>query len=423
MSKNASFKGDISGTIENQVNDWDNQTVGGTKTFSEEIQADAGIDFGSSIISGSGAVSASFFHGDGTGLTNTGTITSYSNHATDRLIAGGASASAIKALSDVTFTAGKLGVAGQISASLGVTGSTLHGAGGAITALDAGNISAGSLSAARLNLDSAGGLEANSDSLRINLSSSTSGLFLDSDGLAVNPSRLTSTAAYADTTTIIVQGASDSIASKMAFSTLEASMTIAAPNLTGEINNDRFPDAINVPKLSGSTHISGAFFFGDGAGLTNVTSTPTPAGSNTQIQFNNNGAIAADADLTFLTGSNTLVTSNVSASVNISGSSLYLQDEIIFGGDTFLNSDGNVTAGNGSFNEITASSEISSSADVYGANFRGNGSTLTGLPVQTYSNYTANRLLAAGGSSNAITALSALTYNNPVQCPILAYYI
>ena len=50
MSKNASFKGDISGTIENQVNDWDTQTIGGTKTFTNQVHIRGGIDFDSSTI-------------------------------------------------------------------------------------------------------------------------------------------------------------------------------------------------------------------------------------------------------------------------------------------------------------------------------------------------------------------------------------
>ena len=95
------------------------------------------------------------------------------------------------------------------------------------------------------------------------------------------------------------------------------------------------------------------------------------------------GAIAADADLTFLTGSNTLATSNVSASVNISGSSLYLQDEIYVGGQAFLDIETNVAANNASFAEVTASSTISSSADVYGAAFIGDGRQLSGAPVNT----------------------------------------
>ena len=66
FSKNASFKGDISGTIENQVNDWDTQTVNGAKTFTN-LTASNGIVFSDGLISGSGTISASFFFGDGAG--------------------------------------------------------------------------------------------------------------------------------------------------------------------------------------------------------------------------------------------------------------------------------------------------------------------------------------------------------------------
>ena len=64
MGKNASFKGDISGTIENQVNDWDNQSISGNKTFTAAITSSADV-----MLSGSGKVSASFFYGDGSGLS------------------------------------------------------------------------------------------------------------------------------------------------------------------------------------------------------------------------------------------------------------------------------------------------------------------------------------------------------------------
>ena len=51
MGKNASFKGDISGTIENQVNDWDNQSISGNKTFTAAITSSADV-----MLSGSGKV-------------------------------------------------------------------------------------------------------------------------------------------------------------------------------------------------------------------------------------------------------------------------------------------------------------------------------------------------------------------------------
>ena len=370
----------------------------------------ANLDFGAGLVSGSGNISASFFYGDATHLTNAGTITSYSNHATDRLLAGGASSTSIKGLSTVTFTGGKLGVTGQISASLGVSGSTLHGNGLAITGLNANNIATGNLSAARLDLGSAGGLEDNSDSLRINLSSSTSGLSLSGDGLALDVATLTSDGTYSDTKTIIVQDGTGN-PKKQPLTVLETNMTIAGGNITGTgvIPNAALPTLISVATLSASVMISGAFLEGDGSRLTNVGSTPSPAGANSQIQFNDDAAFAGDADLIFITGSNTLATSNLSASVNISGSSLYLQDEIYVGGQAFLDIETNVAANNAWFNEITASSIISSSADVYGANFRGNGSTLNNVPLG--SSNASSVVFVDNYSNKTITTNSAFTFD------------
>ena len=61
-----------------------------------------------------------------------------------------------------------------------------------------------------------------------------------------------------------------------------------------------------VGDITASVNVSGAFFYGDGSGLTGITATAAPAGSNTEIQFNADGVTAADADLVWLTGSNTL---------------------------------------------------------------------------------------------------------------------
>ena len=376
MSKNASFKGDISGTIENQVNDWDNQSIGGNKTFTAAITSSADV-----MLSGSGKVSASFFYGDATHLTNAGTITSYSNHATNRLIAGGASSTAIKGLSTVTFADGKLGVTGQISASLGVSGSEFHGDGSNLTAVTASFVTASNVVGVF-------------DAAKI-----ATGTFADARIPNLDTAKIT-TGTFADARI-----------SEASVTQHQAALDIAGGQLTGNqsIANARLQDTVSVVNVTASGHMSASTFHGDGTALTGVTATPTPAGSNTQIQFNNNGAIAADADLTFLTGSNTLATSNVSASVNISGSSLYLQDEIIVGGQTFVNSEGNVTAGNGSFIEITASSTISSSADVYGANFRGNGSTLNNVPLG--SSNAASIVFVDNSTNKTITTNSAFTFN------------
>ena len=99
---------------------------------------------------------------------------------------------------------------------------------------------------------------------------------------------------------------------------------------------------INGP-LSASTNISASAFYGDGSTLTGIS----PAGSNTEVQFNNAGAFGASPRATIvtapttaalvITGSVTVTGSalntattidgtHVSSSLNISGSSIYAED-------------------------------------------------------------------------------------------------
>ena len=49
--------------------------------------------------------------------------------------------------------------------------------------------------------------------------------------------------------------------------------------------------------VSSSLNLSASAFYGDGSNLTNITSTPSPAGLNGQIQFNNQGSAAGTAEL------------------------------------------------------------------------------------------------------------------------------
>ena len=51
--------------------------------------------------------------------------------------------------------------------------------------------------------------------------------------------------------------------------------------------------------ISASGFVSASSFAGDGAGLTNVSATATPAGSDTQVQFNDGGSLGASSILTF----------------------------------------------------------------------------------------------------------------------------
>tara|TARA_B100000963_G_scaffold360617_1_gene392185 strand:+ start:1736 stop:2815 length:1080 start_codon:yes stop_codon:yes gene_type:complete len=78
-------------------------------------------------ISASSFISASTFHGDGSGLTGVGgaVITSYTNPSNNRVVTS-VDSNTVNSEANLTFDGSKLSATGQISASLGVTGSSLH---------------------------------------------------------------------------------------------------------------------------------------------------------------------------------------------------------------------------------------------------------------------------------------------------------
>jgi hypothetical protein len=117
--------------------------------------------------------------------------------------------------------------------------------------------------------------------------------------------------------------------------------------------------------------------------LTGVTAAPSPAGSDTEIQFNDGGSLAGDPQLLFLKATNTLATTALSASGDLSGSSLRILDSIFTGGNTFLDSNGNIftanISGSGTIH-VVGSASFGNDLSITGAYF-GDGRQLTGLPI------------------------------------------
>lgn len=72
--------------------------------------------------------------------------------------------------------------------------------------------------------------------------------------------------------------------------------------------------------LTASVNISASAFYGDGTGLTGVQG--LPGGSDTSIQFNNNGTLDGSNNLIW-DGSSLSITGDLTSSANISGSSFY----------------------------------------------------------------------------------------------------
>ncbi len=86
----------------------------------------------------------------------------------------------------------------------------------------------------------------------------------------------------------------------------------AVGNITGgNINTGGAVSATG--NITSAGNIAATYFVGNGSQLTGITSTVSPAGSNTQIQFNDTSALGASANLTFDKTTNTLNATNVTA--------------------------------------------------------------------------------------------------------------
>ena len=167
---------------------------------------------------------------------------------------------------------------------------------------------------------------------------------------------------------------------------------------------DKTGNALTVTgDVTASANVSASFFHGDGTGITGITATAAPAGSNTQVQFNADGVTGADTDFTWLTGSNTLsITGDISGSGNVSGSFFYgdgsnltntpagspagSNTQVQFNADGAFGSDADLAWASGS-NTLTVTGDISGSGTISGSSFHGDGGALTNLPSAAISVY------------------------------------
>jgi len=126
--------------------------------------------------------------------------------------------------------------------------------------------------------------------------------------------------------------------------------------------------------ISSSGFVSASSFSGDGSGLTNVSATVSPAGSDTQVQFNDGGSLGGDSGLVYNKTSDTLTTTNIGA-FNLTGKLTAGSTEIegsafdINGGVIDQTTIGGSTAAAGTFTlltgtNITASGNISASGTI-----------------------------------------------------------
>ena len=231
---NVEFSGPAQGTIEDMVDDHSDQTIGGTKTFSEMVTASVGV-------------SASFFYGDGTGLTGLvePAIVTYDGAATNRLIVGSYNSNVVSGAVGLSYDGSSLSVIGDVTASANVSASAFQGDGNSLT-----NIGPSSLNLGAGLRDLAGNLELDLDT--------ASGLQVGVGGLKIYPSALGAAAALGDTDLFVVDQSGNKKATAL------------------QIYN----------------YVDGKL------------SIPTVAGANTQIQFNDAGDLGASSNLTFDSATN-----------------------------------------------------------------------------------------------------------------------
>ena len=176
-------------------------------------------------------------------------------------------------------------------------------------------------------------------------------------------------------------------------------------NVTSNVNSDLIPgedDLHDLGSLSNrwdnvhASNFSGSFE-GYGGGLTGVTSTPAPAGIDTQIQFNDNGSTGAESTFTFdkVTGGVTAI----SFTGSLQGTSSYAEYADYAVSASYADSASvaitALTASSVDWNSVnsipgglisgSAQLENSNFSGSFSGSFEGNGSGLTGIISSSYS--------------------------------------
>jgi hypothetical protein len=265
------------------------------------------------MVTASSGVSASFYYGDGSNLQNVSVasaITGYGEHQPNRVVIGGSSPTEISGAVTMTYDGTYLAVTGNISASANISGSGFYGDGHELTNIGPSSLKLGN------------GLRDLADNLEINFDTDP-GLQVN-NGLKINIDPLTSkgTGDLAPTNQFLID--------------------------TGSGNNAR--TSLN----SLTSYFQNALTF------------RSPAGSNTQIQYNNAGAFGADSNLTFNSSTQTFATTYISAT-NVTASG-HVSASVFFGDGSNLSGIGGSST---SINVFTASFNVLNTYDVVGISTSG----------------------------------------------------
>ena len=250
LKDDVEFSGVNLGNIEDMINDHADQTIGGTKTFSEMVTASVGV-------------SASVYYGDGTNLSGI----SASPGGADGSVQFNTSNN-LDGNANFTYDGTNVTIGGALSASF------LSGSGQNIYNLTPANIN-GTLNASQINLGQ--GLEDDSNNIRVKLDSNP-GLARANSGIKVDASGLADAGSLANTDLFIIDQSGNKKATALQiYNYIDGKITI-----------------------------------------------PVVAGADGQIQFNVAGTdLGASSNLTFNSSTNTLTTTQITASSYVSASTYY----------------------------------------------------------------------------------------------------
>jgi hypothetical protein len=276
LKGNVQFINSNTGSIEGMVDNHNDQTIGGIKTFSTAVTASGFFDS----------------TGGGTAIVSSPINTLFG--AGEDRVAIFSGSNDLTASNDLTFDGTVLSVGANISSSIHISASAFFGAGTGLTGLPAASIT-GQVNAANINfgngLNNVGGaltisasnssISIDSDGIAVNAAGNTSGLKLGGSGLRVDPNRGTSI---------------DSLAADDEF-------------LVADNNDSNNLKKSTITQLQ--TYMQNSLSFGGAAG------------SNSQIQFNSSGDFAGDNTFTFNSTTKVVAATGLSASSNISGSEFY----------------------------------------------------------------------------------------------------
>ena len=389
------FSNSSTGSIESMVDDYSTQTIAGVKTFSSTVSASAFYDTTTgdplaaaalTAIASDGAARIIVSDGDGT-------ATCYSNLTYDGTTLTASVSGSAAALTGIPLEPYK--VSGQLSASNVYFGDGLQDSSNKLAAQAGDSISVG-----------AGGIA-------VDLAT-TGGLAHDAGKLKVSPNDATTKASTSDNDMFIIADSDASNATKKITATvlgtyMQNALTFTAPGgsdaqlqykngsaFAGSSNLTFNTDTLTTVNVSASGHVSSSLFVGNGSGLTNVNAALVPAGVDTNVQFNSGSTFSGSNNLNFNYDAATPV-------LQITGD-LSASNDFAVGRDSLFGRDTTVIGDVISYGNVSASLNISAS------NFYGSGQELTDLPI---GNYTANRLVFCGASTNTLDAFSGLTWANP----------